>query len=52
MTGGGFGGSVIALVPLDAIETVGRAATDAFQARALTLPVLRTVSPAQGARVD
>ncbi|QNK82286.1 galactokinase [Nakamurella sp. PAMC28650] len=52
MTGGGFGGSVIALVPLDAIETVGRAATDAFQARALTLPVLRTVSPAQGARFD
>ena len=49
---GGFGGSVIALVPLDAIETVGRAATDAFRARALTLPVLRTVSPAQGARVD
>lgn len=52
MTGGGFGGSVIALVPLDAIETVGRAATTAFAARSLTLPVLRTVTPAQGARAD
>jgi galactokinase len=52
MTGGGFGGSVIALVPLDAIETVGNAATAVFQARSLPLPVLRTVSPAQGARVD
>lgn len=52
MTGGGFGGSVIALVPLDAIETVGTAVTAAFAARSLTPPVLRTVTPAQGARVD
>jgi galactokinase len=52
MTGGGFGGSVIALVPEAAVAAVGQSVEVAFEARSLTAPVIRTTSPAQGARVD
>ena len=33
MTGGGFGGSAIALVPADAVEPVAQAVADAFAAQ-------------------
>jgi galactokinase len=52
MTGGGFGGSVIALVPTDRVDTVGAAVTAAFAERGYTTPALRPVTPAQGARRD
>jgi galactokinase len=52
MTGGGFGGSVIALAPSDHVETIGDAVVIAFAARGFTTPVLRKVAPAQGARRD
>jgi len=52
MTGGGFGGSVIALVPADSVESLGQSVGNAFAAKALTAPVLRTVTPAGGARAD
>ncbi len=50
MTGGGFGGSVIALVPAELVDAVGDAVTAAFADHGYTTPVLRTVTPAQGAR--
>jgi len=52
MTGGGFGGSAIALVQQDAVESIGVAVDRAFASRSLTLPVFRTVSPAEGARAE
>ncbi len=52
MTGGGFGGSVIALVPDDAAASVESAVLAAFSSRSLTAPVIRSVTPAQGARID
>ena len=50
MTGGGFGGSVIALVPADRVDAVSAAVTAAFADHGYTTPVLRTVTPAQGVR--
>lgn len=50
MTGGGFGGSVIALVPTDLAGIVGDAVTAAFAEHGFAAPVLRSVAPAQGAR--
>lgn len=50
MTGGGFGGSVIALLPTVRLDAVRDAVTTAFAERELTSPVLRPVAPAQGAR--
>ena len=52
MTGGGFGGSVVALVPHSARDRVTTEVTAAFAARALAPPVIRTVTPAQGACLD
>ncbi len=50
MTGGGFGGSIIALSPTELVGTIGDAITVAFADHGYTAPVLRTVHPAQGAR--
>ena len=50
MTGGGFGGSVIALVPADRVDTINAAVTTTFTHHRYTTPVLRTVTPAQGVR--
>jgi galactokinase len=52
MTGGGFGGSVIALVPTGAVDALGSAISSAFADRGFTAPVLRQVAPAAGARRD
>ncbi|MCD0483934.1 galactokinase [Streptacidiphilus sp. ASG 303] len=50
MTGGGFGGSVIALVEEDAVDRVAAAVADAFAAAGRTAPRAFTAVPAQGAR--
>jgi galactokinase len=52
MTGGGFGGSVVALVPDDVAAAVEAGVASAFADRSLTAPVIRSVSPADGARAD
>ena len=52
MTGGGFGGSVVALVPDDLVGAVDAGVTGAFADRSLTPPVIRGVTPADGARAD
>ena len=52
MTGGGFGGSVIALVQASQVGSVSTAAAAAFAARGWTVPIFREVTPADGARVD
>jgi len=49
MTGGGFGGSAIALVPKDDVDTVRDAVLRAFAARGFRQPELFTVRPADGA---
>ncbi len=52
MTGGGFGGSAIALVAADAVESVGRQVLAAFAERGLTAPGLFTGVPSPGAGRD
>ena len=52
MTGGGFGGSIIALVPSSSAAAVGDAVLSAFADRGWTAPVVRPASPAAGARQD
>ncbi|QSB15454.1 galactokinase [Natronosporangium hydrolyticum] len=49
MTGGGFGGCVLALVEADAADRVGAAVTDAFAGNGFTTPVTFTATPAAGA---
>lgn len=50
MTGGGFGGSAIALVPEEAVATVGKAVTEAFAAGGLAVPRVFEAIPSPGAR--
>ena len=50
MTGGGFGGSAIALVPAGQVAAVTDAVLAAFASAGFTPPVPRVVGPAQGAR--
>jgi galactokinase len=52
LTGGGFGGSAIALVPHDQIESVSEAVRTACSARGFAIPEILTVNPSQGARRD
>ncbi|TDV40331.1 galactokinase [Actinophytocola oryzae] len=52
MTGGGFGGSAIALVPADAVASTGQRVQAAFSARGLTAPGLFTAVPSPGAGRD
>ena len=49
MTGGGFGGSVIALAPAAVSARVTGAVTDVFARRGWRAPVIRPVQPAPGA---
>ena len=49
LTGGGFGGSVIALVDTDTVETVAHAVADAFATRGFATPQSFTVQAADGA---
>ncbi|WP_347351379.1 galactokinase [Intrasporangium sp.] len=52
MTGGGFGGSSIALVALDAVESTTNAIAEAFAARGLVAPVSFAVTAGGPARRD
>ena len=50
MIGGGFGGSVLALVPVDAVPAVRAAIADAFRRRWWTAPEFLETVPSDGAR--
>lgn len=53
MTGGGFGGSAIALTPTDRVDTVAAAVTDAYARRDWNPPrFLVALASAAGGRVD
>jgi galactokinase len=53
MTGGGFGGSAIALVPLERADAVSEAVTAEFTAAGFREPHIRVAEPSAGAaRVD
>jgi galactokinase len=52
MTGGGFGGSAIALVPVAALSSVATAAAAAFRSRGWREPTVAEVTPSAGARRD
>ncbi len=52
MTGGGFGGSAIALVPATERERIGRSVSDSFAEHRLPRPRLFTATPAAGAGRD
>jgi galactokinase len=50
MTGGGFGGSAIALVPADRVPALRGAIDETFASHGFTPPETFTVRPSQGAR--
>ena len=50
MTGGGFGGSAIALVATDRVDTVGHAVRAAFAGAGFGVPAIFEVAPSAGAR--
>jgi galactokinase len=52
MTGGGFGGSAVALVPGPRVDDVERAVTQAFADAELTEPAYFLVSPGDAARIE
>ena len=52
MTGGGFGGSAIALVPADQQDAIAQTARDAFAAHDFTAPDIFAVLPGSGAARD
>ena len=52
MTGGGFGGSAIALVPTGALDAVSAAVLQAFAHASLTEPALFSVAASSGAARD
>jgi galactokinase len=49
MTGGGFGGSALALTPIEAVAPVSQAVADAFAAAGFGPPVVFAVEVAAGA---
>ncbi|MGW0363720.1 galactokinase [Streptomyces sp. NPDC002990] len=49
MTGGGFGGSALALIDADAETAVARAVTEAFRTAGFTPPRITAAAPAAGA---
>ena len=49
MTGGGFGGSAIALVPSERAEDVIAAVREAFAAQGFRAPEIREATPSSGA---
>lgn len=52
MTGGGFGGSVIALVDTDKVESLGMASHKRASEKGLPEPTVSVVVPSRGARKD
>ncbi|WP_229051758.1 galactokinase [Aeromicrobium sp. Leaf350] len=51
LTGGGFGGSVVALVPADRAAAMATAVKEAFVGRTWAAPVVAPVRPSAGARL-
>jgi galactokinase len=51
MTGGGFGGSAVALVPASRLDDVRRAVTDAFAVPGLAQPAYLVATPSGAARI-
>lgn len=51
LTGAGFGGCAIALIPDERVEAMETVVRDAFAARSLAVPVFYRVLPAPGARL-
>ena len=49
MTGGGFGGSVVALIPIAQRDAIAEAVTSAYARHGFTAPLLLDVEPAAGA---
>ena len=52
MTGGGFGGSAVALAPARELEGIQGAVTEAFAAAGATAPAYLVATPSDAARVD
>lgn len=52
LTGGGFGGAAIALVPAEAVDRVKEAVAGDFAAHDFTAPRVLSVTPSDGARRD
>jgi galactokinase len=52
MTGGGFGGSAIALLPAERLDEIGDSVKAAFSTAGLDAPVLRPAVPSGGAARD
>jgi galactokinase len=52
MTGGGFGGSVIALTGRDQVTALAQAVTDAFSGAGFGPPAVRTVVPSAGPKKE
>lgn len=52
MTGGGFGGAAIALIPVESIPAATDAVRAAFSASGFRAPNVFTVTPSEGARRD
>ena len=52
LTGGGFGGCVIALVPEEQVTAVTEAVTASFRGAGLRLPAVSSAQPSSGARRD
>ncbi len=52
MTGGGFGGAAIALIPTGLIPAATEAVHAAFAASGFRRPNIFTVTPSEGARRD
>ena len=52
MTGGGFGGSAIALVPIERVEALRSAVTTAFVAHGWGQPAYILAEPGAGARIE
>ena len=52
MTGGGFGGAAIALVPSELVADVSRAVSAAFADAGYAAPDQFTVRPSEGARAE
>ncbi len=50
MTGGGFGGSAVVLVPTDAVDEVADAVADGYADRGWRAPAALTALPSAGAR--
>lgn len=52
MTGGGFGGAIVALVPVEGASAIGERVAERFAGSSASLPTVITCSPGDGASVS